>query len=113
MPLRDWRGDEIFDEIQEATKEGIDATMALCVQEAKQRVPVRTATLQGSIQLRPAKLIGGDIVGRWGSFTVRYAIFVEMGTGRMSAQPYLRPSADHNYPKLPRLIHDAFKRLRR
>ena len=54
--------------------------------------------------MRPAKVVADGIVGLWGSFDVNYAIYVEMGTGRMRAQPYLRPAADHQYPMLAERI---------
>ncbi len=110
MALREWRGPQVRAKAVAAAAEGIDAVMALCVREAKARVPVRTGTLQGSIELRPARLIGEAVVGFWGSFIVLYALFVEMGTGRMHARPYLRPAADANYPQLARKIQEAFER---
>lgn len=104
-----WRGEAIKRRAIEAAKWGIDATTAACVVEAKQKVPVRTATLQGSIQMRPAKERGDDVVGLWGSWNVDYALYVEKGTSRMAAQPYLRPAADHQYPKLAGRIKRRFR----
>ena len=106
-----WNGELVKRNTIEAAKWGVDATMAACVREAKGRVRVDTTTLQGSIEMRPAQQQGDDVVGLWGSFSVNYAIFVEMGTGRMSAQPYLWPSADHQYPKLPDRIKRKLAQL--
>jgi len=57
--------------------------------EAKRLVPVRTGRLQRSI--RKSHTQKGEY--RVGS-SVPYAGFVEMGTRKMVAQPYLRPAAE-------------------
>lgn len=125
MSLR-WRGDEVQRRVERATRLGIDETTSACVNRSKVLAPVKTATLQGSIQMRPAERDARGWVGRWGSFDVRYAIFVEIGTRphRIDSpvympgigwryiglhpgtrpQPYLRPSADAIYPTLPARI---------
>lgn len=56
------------------------------VELAKEIVPVRTGNLRDSIDMK----ISGDtvIVGS----DVNYSIYVELGTSKMSAQPYLIPS---------------------
>ena len=58
---------------------------------AKQFCPVDTGRLRSSIQLvdfnpkEPSAVVGTD---------VEYAEFVEYGTSRQSAQPYMRPAAE-------------------
>lgn len=99
-----WKGEAVQQRVLGAARAAVDETMARCVVIAKQLVPVRTATLQGSIEMRPAETQGDRVVGRWGSFRVRYAVYVEVGTGRMSARPYLRPAADREYPQLAERI---------
>jgi len=110
--LLDWNGDALKRKVVEAQRLAVDATMASCIVEAKSRVPVRTATLQGSIRMEPARPVGDLVVGRWGSFEVNYALWVEIGTHRSGAQPYLRPAADHQYPLLAGYIRAAFKAAR-
>jgi hypothetical protein len=105
----DWRGKAVLSRMQEATRRGIDATCAAAVTPAKQRVRRRTGLLQGSIQFRPAKRVGGRTVGSFGSYDVSYALWQEIGTGRMSAQPYLRPAADAEFPKLHSRIGGFFR----
>lgn len=56
---------------------------------AKQNCPVDTGRLRSSISHELA--LDGGIVGRVGT-NVFYAPFVELGTSRMSAQPFLRPA---------------------
>lgn len=109
-----WKGDELKRRITRAAKEGIDSTMALAVIHAKQHHPWvnRTGTLEGSINIyQHAQEKGeGTVSGLWGSADVMYAIFLELGTSRMSPFPYLRPAADAEYPKLAALIQRAFAR---
>ena len=107
----EWNGKIVQRKTIEAAKWGIDATTTACVREAKIEVPVITATLQGSIEMRPAQQRGREVVGIWGSFNVDYAIFVEKGTSRMSGHPYLLPAADHQYPKLAGRIKRKFAEL--
>lgn len=100
----EWRGDDVKRHVLQATLGGMDETLAACVRTAKPMYRpghgLVTATLQGSIQMRPAQLRGDVVVGVWGSFDVNYAIYVEMGTGKMAAQGQLRRSADIEYPRL-------------
>lgn len=98
MPLR-WRGSEIAAKVEAASKLAIDQTTSDAVNHAKQNHPWKnvTGTLEGSLQMRQAEVDGMRVVGTWGSFTVQYAIFLELGTSRMPAYPYLRPAADATY----------------
>lgn len=122
-----WQGDQVLAKVRAATRWGMDSTMADCVTTAKSLVPVKTTILQGSIQMRPAVDSGGTITGYWGSFSTKYARWVEEGTGphvilprnkkalfwkgadhpvRMvnhpgtKPRPYLMPAAGMHYPSL-------------
>lgn len=100
----DWKGKGVQDKLLQATKDGIDTTMAAGVEEAKIRVNVRTGILQGSIRFEPARQEGARVVGRWGSFDVNYAIPQELGP---NGRPYLRPASDLVYPLLAENIKGA------
>ena len=101
-----WQGKLVVGRLVEATKAAVDEVLSECVIAAKQYVPVRTATLQGSIMAKPAKASGGGVSAQWGSFDVNYSIYVELGTRYMSARPYLRPAADRFYPHLEATIRE-------
>lgn len=66
--------------------------------DAEINAPVDTGALRNSI----GTTITGD--GRHGSMTaivgptVNYAVYVELGTSRMGAQPFLFPAADRHGP---------------
>ena len=130
--MLDWRGQRVADNTILATGRAMNGLLADCVVEAKQRVPVRTSVLQGSIQMRPARQLDADtLVAYWGSFAVRYARFVEEGTAPhiirprtagalywpgaahpvplvhhpgSRARPFLKPVAEQRYPELPTRI---------
>lgn len=103
----EWRGEMIVAKTKRAAIIGVNQTMAKCVEMAKTLVRVEFGTLQGSIRMEPAKPSGAGIKGTWGSFDVNYAIWQEIGTSVMSAQPYLRPSADFEYGLLESRIRAA------
>lgn len=107
----DWQGNKIKQIVFEACRLGIDETTAAAVTPAKERVRVRTRLLQGSIQSRPAKRDGNRIVGSFGSYDVNYALWQEIGTSKMSGQPYLRPAADQEFPKLSERIKRHYEEL--
>ena len=95
-----WEGDKVNAKTRYATRWGIDSTMADCVVTSKSMVPVRTSILQGSIQMRPSVDNGDNITGYWGSFDVKYAQWVEFGTGPHVILPRTKkalfwPGADH------------------
>ena len=63
---------------------------------AKMRVPVRTGNLRNSIG---TDIDAGGLGGVVGP-TAAYGGFVEFGTSKMGAQPYMNPAADAVIPKL-------------
>lgn len=76
-------------------------------EDAQAIVPVDTGRLKLSIQSRAERK--GDVVGAqvWSNASesesgksVDYAAFVEFGTSKMKAQPYMRPALDKNKDRL-------------
>ena len=67
--------------------------------EARARAPVGTGTLRDSIKVRAAKgkrgTIGAEVVTGEGYFQGKtfYGAFIELGTRKMGAKPFLRPAA--------------------
>lgn len=64
--------------------------------DARERCPVDTGQLQASITSEVDGLTGS--VGT----NVEYAPYVELGTSKMSAQPFLLPSLEANRSKIER-----------
>lgn len=102
----EWKGREVVENVSRAAVKGIDKTLADCTREAKRNHEFtnRTTILEGSIRAEAAHQEGRRIVGRWGSFNVEYALYVEVGTATSAPYPYLRPAADLNYPNLAKNI---------
>jgi len=56
------------------------------VESARAAAPVRTGALRDSIDVAQVSAQGASVVAE-----VEYSGFVEFGTSRMSAEPYMRP----------------------
>src|SRR3990170_3743568 len=98
-----WRGDKIPPSIDKVVRVAINTTMGACVAYAKANHSFinRTGTLERSIRIvQEARTRAARSLGVWGSAQVVYALFIEFGTFRINALPFLRPSAQVNYPKL-------------
>ena len=65
--------------------------------DAQQRCPIRTGTLKDSITYS-VDIDGNELII---SANTDYAIYVELGTRKQQAQPYLKPAArnKNNYKK--------------
>jgi HK97 gp10 family phage protein len=86
----------------QATQEALHAGAVLVHGEATLRSPVDTGNLRSSLNYSV-----GDTDAEIGT-SVEYAPYVELGTSRQSAQPYLRPALDENYGKLKKLFSDIY-----
>ena len=71
---------------------------------AMRLAPVDTGTLKGSINWETNEVEGDNIVGIVGS-NVEYALYQELGTSRMSAQPYLMPALHINKDAIQALFN--------
>lgn len=84
------------------------------VKIARRYVPVRTGKLRDSISGTVRHR--GDSVSLLVGSPVEYAYYVEFGTSRMSAQPYLRPALEELGPTfddaMSKSIHEAAKGVR-
>lgn len=72
----------------QGVKEIVNKTAASVNRKAKQKAPVDTGRLRSSIQMEAFK---GGLAVEVGT-NVKYAPYVEFGTRRMRAQPYLFPA---------------------
>jgi phage gpG-like protein len=132
-----WNGSKVTARMREAQIEGVNATMAACVQHAKRKHTWknRTAILEGGIDIADyAAPHSSGVKGTWGVRDVVYARIHELGgtirpkTAKalrfllddgtfavvsqvtIPARPYLRPAADEQYPKLADRIRRAYGR---
>lgn len=73
--------------------------------EAKTRVPVDTGATKNSIQAAPE---GDDLHYQIAPGT-EYSIYLEYGTYKMAARPYMQPAADHVGPAFTAAIEAALR----
>jgi HK97 gp10 family phage protein len=101
-----WHGDELLKQIREGTPDGLFAGGQMLVDAASSRAPKASGDLAQSgyvanekkstyrrdkkhnKEVQPPK--GGAVAG----FAVFYAKFVELGTKKHPAKPFLRPAFD-------------------
>ncbi|NVM21307.1 MAG: HK97 gp10 family phage protein [Desulfobacterales bacterium] len=123
-----WYGDKLIKEVEQKCTNNIKRACFMVETDAKRMCVVDTGRLRSSIcsnwtgsgQTRTAKwkkpLKGKDtteiaeprgkkdeIVGIVGT-NVQYAVYVEYGTRKMSAKPYLRPALEKNKGKIKQLL---------
>lgn len=106
--------DDVIRELGISASDAIDAASdeikntALSIERnAKQRTPVDTGRLRGSIQSQFSESMGGvqaDI-----GTNVEYANFIEYGTRKMAARPFLNPAFDEETQGLEDRIRDAIR----
>jgi HK97 gp10 family phage protein len=124
----------IFEKLKEATKKAVKDSLKkatlVAVSEAKKQCPVKTGRLRSSITFaisgeggNTARFKGEEvtsikepaakdkeIVAAVGT-DVKYAPYVEYGTDRQMAQPYLSPGLKIGRKKLRDFIKKAFKAI--
>jgi len=101
MPIRiKWYGDKILKDVHKQNRRLIQCVAHTIERSAKQICPVRTGTLERSIRsvVTPdkAQVVAGGAQGCAPGVAspVEYAGYVELGTSRMSARPYMRPAIE-------------------
>lgn len=90
----------VLSEADRLIREKLVMAATLVERSAKGFVPVKTGTLKRSITHQPTVPKRSVRVGT----NVIYGPFVEMGTSKMSARPYLRPALEANMPEIKRLF---------
>jgi HK97 gp10 family phage protein len=85
-----------------ALVKGLSAAGLFIEGQAKIKAPIDTGFLRNSIGI--SRLTSEYVVV---GTNAEYASYVEEGTRKMAARPYLRPAIMNNVPKLKELILDA------
>jgi len=109
--------------LEEAVLTALDEAVEDGVERAKQIVPVDTGALRKSIRKEPSPHREGDsyvagVTAGGGGVTnprtgreVDYAAYIEHGTSRAPAQPYLRPSLRHAARRMAEHFWSSLRRL--
>lgn len=72
---------------------------------ARSTVAVDTGNLKSSISTKATGPLESTV-----SADTPYAVYVETGTSRMAAQPYMRPAADHHTPAFEQAMSEIVGR---
>lgn len=97
-------------EMDEVCKEGAE----MIAEDARSLAPKKTGKLASEIDVRTSKYEGGGYVVEAqgaGNYDKYYAAFVEVGTHKMAAQPYMRPAVKKNRKKIQKLMQDKLDNL--
>lgn len=101
--------------LKQSVKENVREICEDIRDDAKAIVPVDTGSLKSSIrlQVRPRPTAhkisfgvsaGGYVTNPRTGRKVNYAAFVEYGTRKMAARPYMRPAIEKHKHRLPRMF---------
>ena len=82
-----------------AVPDALDKAALLVTRSAKINAPVDTGFLRGSIAPSRPSLSEADVTA-----SAEYAIYQEVGTYKMAAQPFMRPALDENKAQIEELI---------
>lgn len=86
---------------------GMDAACAFAADRAAAKAPVATGLTKRDVSYE-VRTDGLDVIGRVGVRKGRghawYAAFLEFGTSKLAAQPWLRPAVWQNRKQIMRLL---------
>lgn len=112
MEIRKDNTDEVISEIDSAVMRAMEIIGLKAESYAKRICPVDTGRLRNSISHATAREGDGysALIGTKIDANVKYARYVEMGTSRMRAQPYLRPAAKDHTAEYANIIVNELKK---
>lgn len=96
---------ELLDALSEQIEQALTAIGLTAESYAKQECPVDTGRLRNSI----TNAVRVDEKAVYIGSNVSYAAFVELGTSRMKARPYLKPAATEHTAEYKSLAEQALK----
>lgn len=96
---------QVLGKLKSAIRKSLLESGEVVLNTAKEKVPYDTGRLQRSLN---AKMNGDDQV-QIGSADVEYNIYVECGTSKMKAQPYLLPALKNNESKIKSIFESNLK----
>lgn len=111
------RSEAVLKLLQDRVQEGLEECADFLKEKAKEYCPVDTGALQASIGAEPVGnrhvviYAGGDSLTNAGNDKhVDYAPYVEFGTSRSPAQPFLRPAKENHRGELKQIMDAAMSR---
>ena len=111
------RSDVVLRLLEDRVQEGLEECAEFLRDKAKGYCPVDTGALQASIDAKPVGnrhvviYAGGDSLTNAGNGKhVDYAQYVEFGTSRTPAQPFMRPAKENHKGELKQIMDGALSR---
>lgn len=105
--------EQLPEDMRKGVRKALRESSMAVRKEARKYVPERTKALRKSIKFKVSKDGLSSVVRP----TLYYGTFVEHGTKRQEAQPFMRPAAEAERPRFPKRIskdvHDALKAYRK
>ena len=92
--------DEILAEVDRLIKRKLERSALLVQRTAKQLCPVKTGTLRRSI----THVMALDGKSVYIGSNIEYAPYVEIGTSKMAAKPYLRRALEANIIRIRKIF---------
>jgi len=102
MSIR-WNSDQILARVNMLKRTALEAGANVVKADAKLRAPVDTGQLRASIQ-HQVNEDSADI-----GTNVTYAEYLEYGTSRQRAQPFLRPALDENEQQIRNVVAEILR----
>ena len=97
--VKEWNSKELLAKTSGHILRGMDDACQFAVQQAQAKAPKRTGKLSGDIT-HEIKTEKNDVVGyvgvKGGKGAAFYGYFIEVGTRKMAARPFLRPAIFNN-----------------
>lgn len=93
---------------EDVLQSAAEAGGKIALDDAKMRCPVDTGRLKNSLYLEKLKKSPGkaDVKVSIGK-NEYYGVFVELGTSKSEAKPFLRPAVDENKDRIAKAINEA------
>lgn len=103
--ITEWNQRQMIAKIAGKVVDGMDAACSFAAEQARANAPIRRGILKSDIDYKVTAQ-GTNITGYVGVKTGKafYAIFVERGTRKMAAHPFLRPAVFSNAKEILKLV---------
>lgn len=101
--------EKIANEVPKAMKDIVSNAGAVALTEARNKVPVDTGALKGSLTLEVD--LNGDTPSATVGTNLEYAPAVEYGTSRHRPQPFMRPAEEMAKNKMNEIAKAVLKSL--
>lgn len=108
----EWHGKEVREKVKAITHAVSRDGAVLIAKHTRQAIPWDTGVLATSVEVKKSRFEDGGylvVVQGKGNYEKFYASFVELGSYKDEAKPYLRPSMHKHKHIIQRMFRDALK----